>query len=62
MKQENLKKVIKQSSENLDIIFIVLEILKEKGIDGIPITMKPHRLKGNYKNNWEFHIKPDLFK
>lgn len=37
-----------------------LKILEREGVKGIPISMKPHRLMGNYKDNWECHIKPDL--
>lgn len=37
-----------------------LKILEKEGVNGIPISMKPHKLSGNYKDNWECHIKPDL--
>ena len=40
---------------------LLLQTLKVNGVDGIPIKMKPHKLKGNFKGNWECHIKPDLF-
>ncbi|WP_299668565.1 type II toxin-antitoxin system mRNA interferase toxin, RelE/StbE family [uncultured Polaribacter sp.] len=30
------------------------------GVNGIPKNMKPHKLSGVYKDNWECHIKPDL--
>lgn len=39
---------------------VVLKALNERGADGIPALMKPHKLRGNYNNHWEFHIKPDL--
>lgn len=38
----------------------VLKILEAKGVEGIPLKMKPHKLLGKYKGNWECHIKPDL--
>jgi len=38
----------------------VLRILEKEGVKGIPVFMKPHKLKGNYQDNWECHIKPDL--
>lgn len=38
----------------------VFDILIEFGTPGIPVEMKPHQLKGNYKGNWECHIRPDL--
>lgn len=37
----------------------VFELLSEKGKDGIPIAMKPHKLRGNYKDHWECHIRAD---
>ena len=56
----DLKKLVKKSKFDLELTFEVLEILQISGAKGIPLEMKPHRLKGNYKNNWECHIKPDL--
>lgn len=38
----------------------VIDILREKGVKGIPKEMKLHKLKGKYYNDWECHIKPDL--
>lgn len=38
----------------------VFQYLMDDGINGIPEKMKPHQLKGNYKNHWECHILPDL--
>ena len=38
----------------------VFNILIEEGTNGIPQSLKPHQLKGNYKNHWECYIKPDL--
>jgi len=41
---------------------MAVEVLKmlEKGGGEIPQSMKPHKLKRNYRDNWECHIKPDL--
>jgi len=58
--KKDLKKVLKRSKKDLELTFKVLEILRLKGVKGIPVKMSPHRLTGNYKNNWECHIKPDL--
>ena len=58
--KKDLKKVIKSSRKDIELTFRVLAILQEKGVNGISIKMKPHKLKGNYKNSWECHIKPDL--
>ena len=38
----------------------VFDLLMEFGTGGIPPEMKPHKLTGNYKDNWECHVKPDL--
>jgi len=57
--KKDLKK-IKQNLSDFVIVSQVLKILQKKGIDGIPLKMKPHKLRGVYKNDWECHIKPDL--
>lgn len=38
----------------------MLKRLQKGGVSEIHKSMRPHRLKGNYKDNWEYHIKPDL--
>ena len=58
--KKDLKRIQKSNFKDFDLTFEILDILKNKGVAGIPIQMKPHRLKGNYKDNWECHIKPDL--
>jgi len=55
--KKDLKKLLRRNKRELVLTFQVLEVLKKKGI---PLKMKPHQLKGNYKDNWECHIKPDL--
>jgi mRNA interferase YafQ len=57
--KKDLKKVVKDPNDK-KLTTAILRLLKEKGISGIPEVMKPHKLKGNYKDNWECHIKPDL--
>lgn len=56
--KKDLKKAGK--GKNNDLIRATLKLLQAKGIKGIPKRMNPHKLKGDYKDNWEFHIKPDL--
>ncbi len=58
--KKDLKKVLRRNKRELVLTFQVLEVLKEKGVKGIPLKMKPYQLKGNYKDNWECHIIPDL--
>jgi len=57
--KKDLKKV-KNNFKDFSITSDVLKVLKNKGVDGIPVAMKPHKLKGVYKGDWECHIKPDL--
>lgn len=38
----------------------VIILLAIDGSNSIPSSMKPHTLSGNYKDNWECHILPDL--
>lgn len=54
--KKDLKKVLKINKIDLEISFKVLEILQVSGAEGIPKEMKPYKLKGNYKNNWECYI------
>jgi mRNA interferase YafQ len=50
---------LKKFKGDLEEVRKVMKILEYEGVKGIPDTMKPHLLKGKYKNNWECHIKPD---
>lgn len=57
--KKDLKKV-KNSAKDFKIATQFLKILQINGVEGVPLKMNPHRLKGVYKENWECHIKPDL--
>jgi len=57
--KKDLKK-IKVKGKDFALATEVLKILQRKGVAGISLKMKPHRLKGIYSENWECHIKPDL--
>lgn len=57
--KKDLKKV-KSNPKNFELTTALLRKLQEKGVAGIPKNMKPHKLTGHYKDNWECHIKPDL--
>lgn len=48
--KKDLKK-IKRNLSDFVIVSQVLKILQKKGIDGIPLKMKPHKLRGVYKND-----------
>jgi len=37
-----------------------LLLLEKDGAAGIDKKYHPHKLSGNYKDNWEAHIKPDV--
>lgn len=58
--KKDLKRVHKRSSLDFKEVAIVLHLLQEKGVSGIPAQMNPHKLKGKYKGDWECQIKPDL--
>ena len=58
--KKDVKRIFKRSRYDFEMTFEDLEILKLKGIEGVPLGMKPHKLKGIYRDNWECHIKPDL--
>jgi mRNA interferase YafQ len=49
----------KPSAKNELLIKSFLKLLQVDGVKGIPAKNKPHKLKGNYVENWEAHIKPD---
>lgn len=57
--KKDLKK-IKKSQKHYKVAVDVLKKLEKGGYSEIPHSMLPHKLKGNYKDNWECHIKPDL--
>ena len=57
--KKDLKK-IKKNRKDFESTALVLKTLELNGADGIPEKMNPHKLLGNYKDNWECHIKPDL--
>ncbi|MEM8893941.1 MAG: type II toxin-antitoxin system YafQ family toxin [Bacteroidota bacterium] len=58
--KKDLKRISRQSKQDLIKTFNTLDILKKEGVKGIPQRMLPHRLRGDFKKNWECHIKPDL--
>ncbi|HET8828308.1 MAG TPA: type II toxin-antitoxin system YafQ family toxin [Pelobium sp.] len=58
--KKDLKKIKKQSGTNFTSISGFLEVLQLDGALGINKKHKAHKLTGNYKGNWEAHIKPDL--
>lgn len=58
--KKDIKKLQKNNLSDVLLVTNVLEILRKKGVDRIPANMKPHKLKGVYKGDWECVIKPDL--
>jgi len=58
--KKDLKTVSKRSLKNVPLITEFLEKLQIQGAEGIDRKYRPHKLSGNYKDNWEAHIKPDL--
>jgi len=59
--ERDLKLIKKRSVKDLNLCLAFLKNeLRCKGAVGLPRKYKAHKLTGNYKNNWECHIKPDL--
>ncbi len=58
--KKDIKRVLKRSQDNHFVITEFLEKLQRNGVDELEKKHHPHKLSGNYKDNWEAHIKPDL--
>lgn len=54
--KKDVKLIIKRSVKNASF----LEQLQVEGAAGIDKKYRPRKLSGNYNNDWEAHIKPDL--
>jgi mRNA interferase YafQ len=57
---KDLKLLKKRSPKDLQTLQDVITILAEKGHEGLSKKYNAHKLSGNYKGNWECHVKPDL--
>ncbi|MGN6398269.1 MAG: type II toxin-antitoxin system RelE/ParE family toxin [Mucilaginibacter sp.] len=58
--KKDLKAIKKRSHKNHELIFSFLSELKENGAAGLDKKYLAHKLSGNYNDNWEAHVKPDL--
>jgi mRNA interferase YafQ len=58
--KKDIKTLKKRSTKNGALIIDFLVELEKEGAVGIDKNYRPHKLSGNYKDNWEAHIKPDL--
>jgi len=58
--KKDLKKIQKRNKADLKKVYLILKILENEGFGGIPVSMKPHKLKDQYIDDRECHIKPDL--
>ena len=58
--KKDVKAAKKRSEKNAGLIIGFLEKLEIAGVAGIDKKYRPHKLSGNYNNNWEAHLKPDL--
>ena len=58
--KKDVKTAKKRSTKNSDLIIDFLEKLELDGVAGIDKKYRPHKLNGDYNDNWEAHIKPDL--
>ncbi|MGV3547718.1 MAG: type II toxin-antitoxin system YafQ family toxin [Pedobacter sp.] len=58
---KDLKLIKKRSAKDFAIVAHFIENeLALKGASGLDKKYKAHKLSGNYKDNWECHIKSDL--
>ncbi|WP_257666143.1 type II toxin-antitoxin system YafQ family toxin [Parapedobacter tibetensis] len=57
--RKDIKKYLKKQRER-DAIYEVIDLLVDGGNSSIPVSMKPHKLSGNYAGYWECHVLPDL--
>jgi len=58
--EKDVKILKKRSDKNATLITNFLVELQKNGAIGIDKKYRPHKLSGNYKDNWEAHIKADL--
>ena len=58
--RKDLKVLKRPSAKNISLITDFLLLLEKDGAAGIDKKYHPHKLSGNYKDNWEAHIKPDV--
>jgi mRNA interferase YafQ len=58
--KKDFQRLQKTNLEDVKLTVKILDLLRLGGVKSVPFQMKPHKLKGNYKGNWECHIKPDL--
>lgn len=58
--KKDVKTVKKRSAKNAVLIIDFLEKLAIAGVAGIDKKYRPHKLSGNYDNDWEAHLQPDL--
>lgn len=59
--EKDLKLIKKRSPKDLNLILSFLkEELSLKGASSLPAKFKAHKLSGEYKDNWECHVKGDL--
>jgi mRNA interferase YafQ len=57
---KDLKLLKKRSTQDLEVLKIVIAKLAENGHKGLDKKHRPHKLSGEYKDYWECHVKPDL--
>jgi len=59
--EKDLKLIKKRSLKDLNLILDFLKNeLSVKGAEGLSPKFRVHKLSGNYKDNWECHIKANL--
>ncbi|MGB0887970.1 MAG: type II toxin-antitoxin system mRNA interferase toxin, RelE/StbE family [Vicingaceae bacterium] len=58
--KKDLKRLKKRNDSDFKKVKSLINLLQDLGAKGVPPSMKPHPLKGNYAGTLECHVKPDL--
>ncbi len=58
--KKDLKRVKKRSEIDFELMRSFVSELQQTGFAGISSRHRPHYLKGNYRDNCECHVLPDL--
>ncbi len=57
---KDLKLIKKRSQKDFDLLNVFINQLSLTGVKGLEKKNLSHKLKGEYNDCWECHVKPDL--
>ena len=58
--KKDMKRLRKRSTKAYKAVQSFIDDYFVNGNGQIPVTYKPHKLSGDYKNHWECHVESDL--